>query len=146
MDNQTLIDRYAKLAVRVGVNVQEGQYVLVQGKLEHVPLMRAVAKEAYAAGARYVFASYYDDHVRRSMIENVADEDLTWTPPHLLTAMKFLDEVGGGANLHRRRCRASPDGRPRPSARRSGQDARSREREHVADQPAIDQLDDRGLS
>jgi aminopeptidase len=95
MDEQTLLDRYAELAVRVGVNVQPGQEVLIQGKLEHVPLVRAVTKAAYAAGARYVSVLYFDDHVRKSMIENVAEEDLSWTPPHLMAAMKRVEESGG---------------------------------------------------
>jgi aminopeptidase len=95
MDNQALVERYAELAVRVGVNVQPGQEILVQAKLEHVPLVRAVTNAAYAAGARYVSVLYFDDHVRKSMIQNVAEEDLSWTPPHLMAAMKRVEENGG---------------------------------------------------
>ena len=59
----------ADLSVRVGANVGEGQYVMVVGLVEHVPLVRAIADVAYGIGARYVDAAYADQHVRRSMIE-----------------------------------------------------------------------------
>lgn len=95
MDTNQIMKTYADLAVRVGVNLQPGQYVMIQAKLEHVPLVRALTEAAYEAGARYVNVIYYDDHVRRSMIRHAADEDLSWTPPHLLEATKHLDSSGG---------------------------------------------------
>ena len=95
MDTQAIMKTYANLAVRVGVNLQRGQYLMIQAKLEHVPLVRALTEAAYEAGARYVGVVYYDDHVRRAMIEHAGDEELSWTPPHLLAAGKYLDEVGG---------------------------------------------------
>ena len=95
MDVERIMQTYADLAVRVGVNLQPGQYVIIQAKLEHVPLVRAVTESAYKAGARYVSVIYYDDHVRRSMIEHASEEDLSWTPPHLLEAVKNLEEMGG---------------------------------------------------
>jgi aminopeptidase len=81
----------AELAVRVGANVAEGQIVLVMGLVEHAPLVRAIADVAYGAGARYVDASFVDQHVRRSMIEKGPDETLEWTPPWMV---KRLDDLG----------------------------------------------------
>ena len=65
VDQKTRLERYAELAVRVGANVQEGQLVVVVGLVEHAPLVRAVTRAAYEAGARYVDATYRDQHVRR---------------------------------------------------------------------------------
>jgi len=76
-----LLDAYARLTVRVGANVQPGQLVLVNGQVEHMPLVRAVVREAYAAGARYVDVQYADQHAKRAMIEHAADELLEWSPP-----------------------------------------------------------------
>ena len=70
--------------MRVGANVAEGQLVEVWGLVEHAPLIRAVTRAAYAAGARWVDVHYVDQHVRKAMIEHVDDEMLTWTPPWLL--------------------------------------------------------------
>src|SRR5262249_39953984 len=74
------LERYAELIVRVGVNLQPGQTLYVNAQVEHVELVRALARAGYAAGARYVEARYADQHVRRAMIEHAADEVLTYTP------------------------------------------------------------------
>ncbi|MDQ3823870.1 MAG: aminopeptidase, partial [Actinomycetota bacterium] len=84
------LDRYADLAVRVGANVAEGQLVDVWGLVQHAPLMRAVTRAAYAAGARYVDVHYVDQHVRRAMIELADDEVLTWTPDWLLERARAM--------------------------------------------------------
>jgi len=63
----------------------EGQELLVFATaLEHAPLVRALARAAYANGARYVEAYYEDQHVRRAMIELAPDEMLTWSPPWMI--------------------------------------------------------------
>jgi aminopeptidase len=82
--------RYAELAVRVGANVQPGQLVDVVARVEHASVARAVAREAYKAGAAYVDVYYSDQHIRRALIENVADELLSWTPPWLLSRAKEI--------------------------------------------------------
>ena len=88
--------RYAELAVRVGANVQPGQLVGVTGGgLEHAPLVRAVTRSAYEAGARYVDVSYVDNHVRRAMIELAPDESLSWTPPWILHRLRQLGDEDG---------------------------------------------------
>jgi aminopeptidase len=81
----------AELAVRVGANVGEGQYVAVNCLVEHAPLARRIAEAAYDAGARYVEVSYGDQHVRRAMIQKASDEVLEWAPDW---AVRRLDELG----------------------------------------------------
>jgi aminopeptidase len=92
VEKKTRLERYAELAVRVGANVEEGQLVVVAGLVEHAPLVRAVTRAAYEAGARYVDAVYRDQHVRKAMIELAPDETLTWTPPWLLAKENYLAE------------------------------------------------------
>src|SRR5262249_57737456 len=85
----------ADLAVRVGANVGDGQYVMIAALVEHVPLVRAIADAAYEAGARYVDASYGDQHVRRAMIEHASDETLQWSPEWAVRRFEDLGEGGG---------------------------------------------------
>jgi aminopeptidase len=85
------LERYAELAVRVGANVEEGQNVFVISQIEHAPLARALARAAYAAGARYVDVMYRDQHVRRAMIELGPDEALTYTPDWLKLRAEALN-------------------------------------------------------
>lgn len=97
---------YAGLAVRVGANVQPGQVVGISSEVEHAPLARALAHEAYAAGARYVDVWYRDEHVRRPLIELGPEESLDWSPPWLVTRLRFLGEELG--------CVISTTGNPDP--------------------------------
>lgn len=88
----SLLTRYAELIVRIGANVQERQIVLVNGLVEHAPLIRAISESAYAAGARYVDVSYGDRHVRKSFITHAADDDLSMTWPWDLRRHQALQE------------------------------------------------------
>jgi aminopeptidase len=85
--------RYAELIVRVGANVQPGQLVDVIAGPEHATMVRAVARAAYAAGARYVDVRYVDPHLRRALIESPAPDDvLSWTPPWLLSREQAIGD------------------------------------------------------
>ena len=94
-DTERLLRTYADLAVQVGMNLQKGQEVLVDAKLEHAPLVHAIARSCYSSGARYVHVLYTDDHVRRAMIESADEDVLSWTPPHLLEAIARVETSGG---------------------------------------------------
>jgi aminopeptidase len=84
------LERYAALVVQVGANVQVGQLVDVVADVEHSDVVRAVARAAYRAGARYVDVRYIDNHVRRALIESGADDVLSWTPPWMLERAKSI--------------------------------------------------------
>ena len=89
------LQRYARLAVRVGLNLQPGQTLAVNALLEHAPLARAVAAEAYDAGARYVDVFYSDQHVRRAHIQGAAEDQLDFSPPWLVRRLEDLGTAGG---------------------------------------------------
>jgi len=92
------LSEYARLAVRVGLNLQPGQILGVNALLEQAPLARAVAREAYLAGAKYVDVLYTDQHVRRAHIEGAPEDALDWSPPWLVKRLEDL-AAGGGALL-----------------------------------------------
>jgi aminopeptidase len=78
------LERYAAVAVEVGANVEAGQNVFINARIEHAPLARALTRAAYNAGARYVDVVYSDQHVRRALIELGPDEVLDYSPPWLV--------------------------------------------------------------
>jgi aminopeptidase len=86
LDTDERLRRYAELAVRVGANVQEGQEAVVICQVEQAEIARAVAREAYRAGATRVTARYGDQHFRRAAIEFGPEEMLGKTPQFLLDA------------------------------------------------------------
>ncbi len=78
----TVIEAYAKLVVRVGVNVQFGQRVVIRGAVEHAPVARALATEAYRVGASHVSIEYTDLVVRRAAVDHAPAESLGRVLPH----------------------------------------------------------------
>jgi aminopeptidase len=97
---------YAELAVRVGVNLAPGQDVQVEAMVEHAPFVRAVARAAYAAGARHVDVHYRDKRVTAAQIELAPEDALGWSPPWLVQRIEELGRRSGAV--------ISIDGDPEP--------------------------------
>jgi aminopeptidase len=55
------LDRFAEVAVRVGLNLGNGQELLISAPLEALPLVRRITEHAYKAGALLVTSFYSDD-------------------------------------------------------------------------------------
>ncbi len=55
------LDRFAKLAVHVGLNLQAGQELLISASVEMMPLVRRITEHAYKTGALLVTTLYGDD-------------------------------------------------------------------------------------
>jgi aminopeptidase len=89
------LEAYARLAVRVGANVQPGQLLGVSAQLEHAPFARAIAREAYTAGAEYVDVLFNDPRVRKAHIELAPENNLGYTPSWLLERAEAIGSVHG---------------------------------------------------
>jgi aminopeptidase len=90
------LERYADLIVRVGANLQPGQTLFVHGMAAHAPLVRALARAGYQAGARYVDVLYVDQHVKHALIELGPDDALSHTPPWLIERQ---EAIAGNASI-----------------------------------------------
>ncbi|HZG57099.1 aminopeptidase [Paenibacillus sp.] len=71
---ETYLHNYVRLGVRVGVNLQPGQSLVIQAPTTALELVRLAAKEAYAAGARYVHVEWNDDPLTRIRYEMAPEE------------------------------------------------------------------------
>ncbi len=87
-----LIEAYARLVVRVGVNVQPGQRVVIRGMVEHAPVVRALTTECYRVGASKVTVEYGDQHVARAAAELQPEEMLGTSLPHELEGVRAWKE------------------------------------------------------
>src|SRR5262249_10314790 len=76
-----------------GANVQPDQVVAVEAAPEARPLVQAIARRAYAKGARYVDVQYFDGTVKRIRAEAAARETLDWVPPWLGRRMEMLGDL-----------------------------------------------------
>lgn len=71
---QTNLDKYASLAVEIGVNVQPGQTLIVAAPLIAAPFVRKVVRRAYEIGAHNVHIEWSDDEATRIKYELAPDE------------------------------------------------------------------------
>ena len=79
-DRADLLDRYARLAMRIGVNVQPGGEVQIRALLDHAPLVRALVRAGYEAGARHIEVNYEDLEVMRTQIALAPEEAIGSAP------------------------------------------------------------------
>ena len=84
MNAEERLERYAELIVRVGANVEEGQPVVVLALVEHAPLVRAVVRQAYKAGAKLVTVLYGDTHLKHAAISLGPEEMLGHSPQWMI--------------------------------------------------------------
>lgn len=114
-DLEKRLQQYAAVLVRVGLNIQPGQELLIgpystfrRGvPIEAAPLVRAVAKEAYRAGAKYVDIIWDDpllerlrlDHAPRDSFAMVPEWKITGTRYHLEKADAVLSIYAQDPNL-----------------------------------------------
>jgi aminopeptidase len=94
MPNPILVNKLAKLAVRVGVNVQKNQVVIIRGTTETKELIREIAEEAYQAGARIVYVQWSDDYISRSSLRYQSLEDLETIPSWIVDQNKDFVDAG----------------------------------------------------
>jgi aminopeptidase len=59
--HQTLLNKYAELTIRAGLNLRAGQQLLITAPLEAVDLVRLITLHAYKAGALLVTTLYNDE-------------------------------------------------------------------------------------
>lgn len=101
MDNSDftqMLAKYADVVVRVGLNLQPGQRLLVSAGIEEAPFVRQVAISAYKAGARYVDISLMDERQRRIRFEYADPDSLTEVPDWpLQRSLEYYDR--GDASL-----------------------------------------------
>ncbi|WP_377887274.1 aminopeptidase [Alkalihalobacillus sp. R86527] len=68
------LQKYADLAVKVGVNIQEGQTLVVNAPLTSAEFVRKIAESAYDAGAKNVHVEWNDESLTRIKYEKAPDE------------------------------------------------------------------------
>lgn len=62
-DFNELLERYAELVVKVGLNLRAGQRLLIRAPIEAAPLVRLISASAYRAGARLVDVLWDDEQL-----------------------------------------------------------------------------------
>lgn len=67
---ETMLNEYAKLCVKVGINIQQGQPLVINSPIEGAPFVRMIAKNAYELGASEVHVNWNDEVLTKLKFEN----------------------------------------------------------------------------
>lgn len=74
MNFENNLDRYAELAVKVGINIQQQQTLVIFAPIEAATFVRKVAKKAYENGAKNVHVEWSDEDLALIKFENAPIE------------------------------------------------------------------------
>lgn len=82
-----LLDRLAEVAVRVGLNLEPGQEVVMTAPLEAAALVRRITEHAYKAGASLVTTLFSDEESTLMRFRHGRDEGFDTAPAWLYEGM-----------------------------------------------------------
>jgi aminopeptidase len=94
-----LLDAYAELTVKSGLNVRAGQQVLISAPLEAVELVRRITFHAYRAGATLVTTLYGDEVTTLMRFKEGSDASFDAAPTWLFNGMAEAFRDGNCARL-----------------------------------------------
>jgi aminopeptidase len=77
------LDRFARVVVHVGLNLQPGQELVISATTEMLPLVRRVTEHAYKAGALLVTTLYADDETALARYKYASDASFDHAPQWL---------------------------------------------------------------
>ena len=98
--DMNLVKQYAEFAVKIGVNPQPGQTLIIRAPIEGAFFARACAEAAYAAGAKDVVVHYSDEKLSRIKMEHTAVEVLEDVKPWLQRSyLDYVESEGGACML-----------------------------------------------
>lgn len=93
------LEEYAELALKIGVNIQEGQKLFINTPIHAVEFVRMITKKAYEMGVKDVIHSWNDDILSYTRFKNISIETLEEFPEWTIKQMEDLAEEGA-AFLH----------------------------------------------
>lgn len=131
---QPLTTRLAEVAVRVGLNLQPGQDLILTANTHALPLVREIAAAAYRAGAGVVTPILADDQIALARYAHAGDASFDAAPGWLYRGM--AEAFGSGAA----RMAVVGDNPMLLSAQDAARVARANRANSRAYQPALDKI------
>lgn len=89
-----LLQKYAELITKVGVNVSDSHTVVLNIQVEQAPLARYIVKEAYKLGAKQVIVQWSDDTVSREFFLNASEDVISSVPEYKIDEANDWVEKG----------------------------------------------------
>ena len=89
---KAILRKYAKLAAKVGANVQKGQDVVVYASVDQEELTTYVVEECYKLGARRVMVEWNSDKVTKVALRKEGLETLSEVAPWVIDKQKYYNK------------------------------------------------------
>ncbi|QAS53212.1 aminopeptidase [Halobacillus litoralis] len=94
MPSNDKLQKYAELALRTGVNLQDGQLLMINSTIDGAEFTRIVAQKAFEMGAKDVHINWGDDTLTRMKYEHADQETLSNVPQWQQQKFTYFAEQG----------------------------------------------------
>lgn len=94
MVTQETKEKYAELALRTGVNLQNGQALMINAPIEGADFTKTVVRKAYEMGAKDVHINWVDDELTLLKYEHAPEEVIANYPEWKVKLHDFYAEDG----------------------------------------------------
>lgn len=95
---EVLIEKFAKVIVETGVNLQDGQMLVINAPLEAATLVKYIVKEAYLKNSKRVMVNFSDVEVNKQEVLYASQETLNELPDWVVQRAHYIVD-NGAANL-----------------------------------------------
>lgn len=92
--NDTILKNYSKLAVKMGVNIQKDDLLVINSPIETADFARLIAEEAYALGAEDVVIHYSDQKFTKIKLQNSSLQTILDVPEWLSESYNYYARKG----------------------------------------------------
>lgn len=87
--------KYADLILKKGLNIQEGEPLLIVGPMERVDFVRLLTKRAYEMGIRRIEYDLDDEYIKHEALLTLTEEELEHSSLFDRTIIKEVSDAGG---------------------------------------------------
>lgn len=95
MPEQHILEKYAELALKKGVDLQQNQALMINAPIEGAEFARIVVKKAYELGAKDVQVNWEDDELTLLKYQNAPDEVLKNVPEWRVKLYDWIADESG---------------------------------------------------
>lgn len=94
MVSKNVLRKYAELAVKMGVNVQKGQPLVITADVRDYEFVNMCVEEGYKAGASQVSVDWGSEHNTKCAYEYMTKEDLSEIPQWMYDKREYAQNKG----------------------------------------------------
>lgn len=92
--DKNILKKYSELAVKMGVNIQDNDILVINAPIETAEFARVITEEAYKLGAKEVIVHYLDQKLTKIKLKNSTIETILDVPEWLAESYNYYARKG----------------------------------------------------